>query len=754
MSWGQRLGIGLGLWWGSGLLIFGVAACRKADSPDSAAAPGLTALEPGVGRRLPSTTPHQTSAYCQECHREVHAAWTGTDHANANQPIDVAGLAAAFEGYDRIEDGGAVFRPVHEAGEYRMVGVAADGTETVYPVRAALGQKPSRQMLVETEPGRIQPTDMAWDPARADWFNVFGQENRRPGEWGHWTGRGMNWNSMCAHCHMTGFQKHYDVAADRYNSTWTEHGISCIQCHGPVSEGHGSTPPDLTGLDWIKDRRTAEQTCAYCHARNEQLTPEFPPGALYEDHFRLTLPVQPGVFYPDGQQLDEDFNWTSVKLSRMHHAGVSCMDCHDPHTSETILPVENNALCMQCHSPPGRTMPLTGIQSPVIDPTAHSRHLDGSTGNQCVSCHMPTANYMVRSPRHDHGWLKPDPLMTKELDIPNACNSCHTEETVDWAVAHTDAWYGEKMDSRQRQRARAVAAAQAAKEAGVDQLLALWSDEDIPAWRATYLQLLTPHADHHPEIVAAAREAATHPDPMVRAAAMQALTGILGQEDLLRAGMKDPVRLVRFDAAWGLPQEIEQNPELAAEYRTYLDLALDQPGGQLRQGQFFANLGRWEEAIGPIHQATQWDRYSPGIHQTHARVLQAADRLPEAANAFYRAARLEPANGEAMFTAGLAFAESGKFAEAETALSTAVQRDPTLHRAWYNLGLLRNQQGDTAGARHALREAEKVGPQVADYPYAAATIHWRLGDRDAARAAAQRALAIDPAYAPARRMLP
>ena len=67
---------------------------------------------------------------------------------------------------------------------------------------------------------------------------VFGDEQRRPGEWGHWTGRGMNWNSMCAHCHFTEFKKNYDPASDRYASTWREHGVGCAQCHGDLPANH------------------------------------------------------------------------------------------------------------------------------------------------------------------------------------------------------------------------------------------------------------------------------------------------------------------------------------------------------------------------------------------------------------------------------------------------------------------------------------------------------------------------------------
>ena len=75
---------------------------------------------------------------------------------------------------------------------------------------------------------------------------------------------------------------------------------------------------------------------------------------------------------------------------------------------------------------------------------------------------MPTTTYMQRDPRHDHGFIKPDPLLTKELGIPNACNGCHTDKSVDWAIGHTDTLVrSDKMESRQRQRTRVVAAAQA-----------------------------------------------------------------------------------------------------------------------------------------------------------------------------------------------------------------------------------------------------------------------------------------------------
>ncbi|HRE82692.1 MAG TPA: tetratricopeptide repeat protein [Opitutaceae bacterium] len=676
----------------------------------------------------------QTSESCRTCHAEIFKAWSETDHALANR------LATNLpEGTGAL----ATFPDVRGRGEAAVA-------------KMILGNKPSWQPLIEQEGGRWQPHEQAYDPAKKEWFSVFGDEKRRPDEWGHWSGRGMNWNSMCAHCHMTGYQKNYDVATDRYHSTWVEQGVGCIQCHGPTSPGHGTASG--TGAKAMvsptvnKDRHVMMQTCAPCHARNELLTDTFQPGDAYHDHFRVTLPAEPGVFYPDGQQRDEDFNWTSVLVSRMGHAGVTCMDCHDPHTNKTILPVTNNALCMQCHTTPGRVM-AGGARAVPIDPLTHSRHAEGSVGNQCVSCHMPTTTYMQRSPRHDHGWLKPDPLMTQELGIPNACNSCHTDKTVAWAVETTDAWYGSKMDSRQRARARAVAAAQANRPDAAPALLTLLANEDIPAWRATYLQLLSPYQTVDSRIITEARARLASVDPLERSSAVRLLSAHGPSFPLLRPLLKDPVRLVRLDAAWALSRELAAGSPERVELDRYLALSLDQPAGRLRLGQDLANRGLLPQAETEIRLASGWDPHSPGILDAHGLVLSALGRGAEAGAQFYRSALLQPSESEPALRAALAYAEAGKFAEAETSLRMAVERNPSHDRAWYNLGLLYAQGERLPEAMNALRKAETLAPRVPDYSYALATILLRQGDRAGAEAAARRALASDPSHGPSRQLL-
>jgi predicted CXXCH cytochrome family protein len=629
----------------------------------------------------------------------------------------------------------------------------AAGNKPDHVPQFVLGHKPLWQPLLSGERGRWQAHELAYDPMKQEWFNVFGHEQRQAGEWGHWTGRGMNWNSMCAQCHMTGFEKKYDIANDSYRSTWIEHGVGCIQCHGSITENHGTKnfiPPNHQ-ITAAERRHIAAQTCAPCHARNEQLTLTFQPGSKYSDHYRVVLPIEPGVFWPDGQQRDEDFNWTSVLLSRMGHAGVTCMDCHDPHTTRTILPVSNNQLCLQCHAVPGRIQP-NGTRAVPIDPVAHSHHQVGSAGISCIGCHMPATTYMQRAPRHDHGWIKPDPLLTKELGIPNACSQCHSDRPIEWVIAQVDRWYGAKMDSHQRARARAVAAAQSKKPTGRDALLTLLHREDIAAWRATFLGLLTDYAAD-PNVAESAMKSLAAPDPLERSAAIRLLADSAVARESLTPLLSDPVRLVRLDAAWALSRELPLDSPARKELDTYLAITSDQPGGRLRMGQDFANRGMFAEAERELALAAAWDPLSPGIEEAYGMVLMANDRPAEAAARFQRASELAPRDAQIAYKAALAYAEAAQPVQAESWLRITLARDPQLDRAWYNLGLLVAQENRLTEAVESLTKAERIATENFEYSYALATILLRLGDRAGARAAAERAQAINPNHPGTRQIL-
>ena len=44
-------------------------------------------------------------------------------------------------------------------------------------------------------------------------------------------------------------------------------------------------------------------------------------------------PLARGLYFADGQMEDEVYNYGSFKQSKMFAKGVTCSDCHDPHSS-------------------------------------------------------------------------------------------------------------------------------------------------------------------------------------------------------------------------------------------------------------------------------------------------------------------------------------------------------------------------------------------------------------------------------------
>jgi predicted CXXCH cytochrome family protein len=728
------------------LLFCGVAAGCRREAPATSTA--TTAASAAVAAK-PEAKPVR-STECRSCHEEIFKTWSGSDHALALRPVEAKADADAFTPPQDFSQHGIDYHVAWKDGKPEVTEKRGSDPARPYTADFALGFRPLRQYVVPVGDGRYQVAELAFDPAKKEWFNVFDDERRRPGEWGHWRGRGMNWNSMCAHCHTTDFHKNYDAARDTYASKWIEDGVGCVQCHGDLAADHTDPKrkPAAPHAPTAADLKRAQETCAPCHARNELLTGMLHPGGAYNDYQRLTLPLEASVFYPDGQVRDEDFNYTSLLTSRMGgKAGVTCLDCHEPHSGRTLLPASDNTLCMRCHGAPGP------MKAPVIDALAHSHHKPGSTGNQCINCHMPTTTYMQRDPRHDHGFLKPDPLLTKELGIPNACNRCHTDQNTDWAIKFANDWYGPKLESRQRERARAVAAAQAGAHDAAGKLISLAASEEVPAWRATLLLLARNAVTSDPRVIPAARTALADADPLVRSAAVQVLGNVPAEAASIRPLLNDPVRLVRLDAAWVLSTELPENSAIRKELDAYLAVSADQPTGRLRIAQDLFNRGRAAEAEAPLRKAADWDPNSAGIYDALGIVLNDAGKPAEAAAALWRAAQLNPADAGPAFNAALAFAGAGRLPDAELALRETLRRDPRHDRAQYNLGLLLNQTGRVSEALAAIEAAEKLAPRVADYPYARATILYQRGDRDGALAAARRAVELDPTNADARQLL-
>ncbi|HEX5222496.1 MAG TPA: multiheme c-type cytochrome, partial [Verrucomicrobiae bacterium] len=499
------------------------------------------------------------SPSCRSCHEEAFRNWEKSHHGLAERPVQATLDSSAFEPTHQIKHGTQQSEARLADGRFQLITQGLSKTNQAFEVARVIGVDPLLQYLIPAAGGRMQATELCFDPRRMEWFNVYGAEDRQPGEWGHWTGRGMNWNNMCATCHNTRLRKNYDESTDSYRTTMAEPGVGCEACHGPMADHNDwqAKHPNKSGDPTIR-KLSKEQmfhTCAQCHARRAELTGDFRPGENFFDHHALTIPDETDLFYPDGQVREEDYEFTAFLGSKMHAAGVRCVDCHEPHTSKLRVP--GNMMCMACHG----NVQTNG--APRIELETHSRHKTGTSGDFCTDCHMPTTVYMQRHPRHDHGFTIPDPRLTKEFGTPNACNRCHTNQTADWSLEAMNKWYGPRTNELARTRATAIAQVRSGNAAAVPALTKMALAETNFFWRAVAANLLRPWADES-SVRDALVKSAQDTNELVRAMAMRALEiyadapGTPGANALAK-GLVDPVRNVRLDAAWSLRRTVDTN---------------------------------------------------------------------------------------------------------------------------------------------------------------------------------------------------
>jgi len=693
------------------------------------------------------------SKICQPCHAAEFDLWKNSHHALAQRPVDPRLDNAAFEPAQTFQHGSQTSTARSAQGRYEVVTLGQGEKVQPYAVVGAIGVDPLRQFLVAAPGGRYQVTEIAFDSVRGDWFNVYGNEDRRPGEWGHWTGRGMNWNYMCAACHNTGLRKNYKESTDGYATVRSESGVGCEACHGPMKDhaawrkktpGARSPDPTIRRLDGDQ----ILSMCGSCHSRRSELTGRFQPGELFLDHYLPVIPDETDVYHPDGQVRDEDFEYVSFLGSRMHAAGVRCMDCHDMHSGKTRA--SDNSLCMRCHGG-------AAAKAPRIDPAAHSHHTPDQPGGRCVDCHMPQTTYMARHARRDHGFTTPDPLLTAQHGIPNACNRCHVDRSADWTLKAARQWYGSRLERRSRARAQRIAQARAGHPSAVGPLVKMAGDEEIALWRAAASGLLGRWAQD-PSVAAALIAGAQDRDPLVRAAAAYALEAaapdaVPALQNALRRLLQDNVRLVRVAAAWALRESIDPASNAGKDLLRQLLNNRDQPSGALQLGVYHMSRGETETALVYLRRAVGWDPSSAPLRQALAVALSAQGKTEEAVREIEAACRLDPHEAEYRFQLGLALNEAGRLQQAASALEEAVRLDPSLVRAWYNLGLAYSALEKPEPALQALARAEEIDGRSAMLPYSRATILARLNRVGEARAAAQRALALDPGFQDAAALL-
>jgi Flp pilus assembly protein TadD len=649
------------------------------------------ACDPPPAPAQPAPLAFSGSQTCRECHAPQFELWQQSHHALAMQEASPETVLGDFSGVD------FEYFDVHSTfftrdGNYRVLTDNADGELEEFTVKYTFGVTPLQQYLVEMPNGRMQALPIAWDTRSSReggqrWFHLYPGEFIAHDDVLHWTGREQNWNYMCAECHSTDLQKNYNVDSDSFATTWAEINVGCEACHGPASRhvAHARSGSGSTGLTVDLDdsgrsvwqmnvvtgiaarsellMRPPQQpdACGRCHARRSVTTGNYEFGRPLHDTHAPAL-LEPFLYYPDGQILEEVYVYGSFLQSRMYQAGVTCSDCHDPHSARLKTDGAASEICSTCHLPN------------IFSSADHHKHEAGDVA--CVDCHMVSRTYMGVDGRRDHSFRIPRPDLTLATGSPNACNQCHEDRDSRWALTAINAWYG---DDRQAHYAEAIQAGRSGSPAARELLIRAISNSDYPGIaRATALTLLRP--PYSAEIATEIRRNLSNPDSLIRRAALTALSGaapelVVGLGALL---LTDPVRTVRIEAA-----------RIISPFQSSL------PGQHLPAFQRAS-----EERIAAQMAIAE----RPEAHMNLGNVYLESGDVPEAEAAFRMALRLEPRAAAARVNLAELYARTGRVGDAQTLLRDGLALDAdeaVLHHA-LGLLLVRENQRDAALAELAL----------------------------------------------------
>jgi Tfp pilus assembly protein PilF len=639
------------------------------------------------------------SAACVSCHRAESEAYLGSHHAKALVETNIDAKKAHFDGTNFMSKKGGVTTFTVRNGAAVVNTPITQGKSAILPVPYVSGVWPLQQYVVESERGKLQSLGVVRDtrePASSSWFHVYGAEGIAPRDPLFFTSAAQNWNHMCADCHSTWVERRYDAASDSFDTQWAELSVGCEACHGPGAEHVRSAQqdprkvsrfaaplrhaepwvPSATGSPTPRSQDGVQvEVCAPCHSRRAPLAEGFVASDQLLDHFQPEL-LWPGRYHSDGQVEGEVYEWGSFTQSRMYQAGVTCSDCHNPHSGKPYA--SGDTLCGRCHE-------ADRFQAP-----AHSHHV-GANAPRCIDCHMPPTTFMQIDERRDHSIRIPRPDHSVTFGTPNACNTCHDKQTATWARDWTRQWYP-TLEGREH----FVAALGKERQGAPDARLALRKlalDAAQPAIaRATALERLGSYPS--PDSRATLRTALGVDEGLVVYGAVLGATALPLAErlPLLLPLLQHKMRAVRIAVGKALAGVTNEQVPVAAQ------AALERAFTEVRRS-FDVSASRAE---------THVERSAFEI--TRGNIVQAEASLQTAL-------RLSPCLTEAHLNRAERFRQQRDERSAEREIRAALRCSPDSAGAHHALGLWQVRAKQKAAALDSLSRASELAPTDARFSY-------------------------------------
>ncbi|HSW63944.1 MAG TPA: ammonia-forming cytochrome c nitrite reductase subunit c552 [Dissulfurispiraceae bacterium] len=432
---------------------------------------GTAAFSASAAKKLPVATTQQPalvdavkdatyvgSQTCKKCHSRQHAEWSQTWHANMHRVISPDMVVADFDSkeitYKDIEiadSAGAKVKisptvGVHREGDkFLMTLLDKDNAANnqTYEMTYVLGGNWNQHFEAKIG-NRLYATPMRWEVADMQWFNkqfndfwwvVDGTADGRPKKPSEMPINQVG-DAKCDSCHTTGFKTAKDKTSGEWIAQKSELGISCEVCHGPGSKHaqRGSKAAVVNPLNLSAAQQ--DQLCGQCHSRvtNKHIKDISFPQDFFIGNTDLqdrvtvwTFQSNPESFWPNGDAKRNRQQYQDIQKSGHAKGGVTCITCHDVHSSKKgygQVRGSKQELCASCH-----TQSADFYRGSAM----------AKAGTTCADCHM--AKIATRSgatkKAKDH-WDASAHTMKVYLPqaaaaskMKSSCDACHTEGALD-----------------------------------------------------------------------------------------------------------------------------------------------------------------------------------------------------------------------------------------------------------------------------------------------------------------------------------
>lgn len=402
------------------------------------------------------------SGKCIVCHDDHYASWARTYHSRMTQEARPQNVQGDFDKDNTFDYLGVRARMERRGAAYYMTLTFTDGGTRLFTIERTVGSRRIEQYLTK-EAGQFIRLPLAYDLANRRWISLNGSFFYPDG--GDYFQHRAQWDGNCVFCHNVKAQPNLDFRTRQFDTEVAELGIACGSCHGPAAEHAQAATSPFTRTTWRLDRDEARlvvhprkldpersmMVCGHCHGqrvpepldRIQEILGRGDPYDAGEDLTTFYLPVWRETkigdysfanrFWANGSPRLTAYEYQGILRSKCYTEGdranrINCLSCHTMHSGEPKgqITEENrgNKPCLQCHQQfDGRD----ALQS-------HTKHKPDSAGSRCYNCHMPRVVYGIMSVHPTHEITAPDPALTATDAVPNACNQCHLDRSVNWSI--------------------------------------------------------------------------------------------------------------------------------------------------------------------------------------------------------------------------------------------------------------------------------------------------------------------------------